>query len=327
MKRTDKERAGADQSDLDSIVEGSGDPFYAKTPDAPHPEHAQEGALTEEQEGVMFRLNILEPGDHELLATVLRENPEIREQILAFATANLGNDTVAKALAILNGHPVITHVDEDHIGGIRMTAPPKLTPDQEGVLFRMAILEPGDSKLLGQILKDNPDIHDQIVAQATRDLGEATVKEALAIARGEGPKEEPPTEVKEQVEQPEPTPPDVVQESAKEQVQKPEAKEPEPEPKVEEPGWVVRARAFNQTHSDLAWDFNQCTLGSCMGADGVLDPNLVAKWQADHNVPPDGRVGPHTLDAARIAMEAMLLDPTPEQSAILDDPTAPTWLE
>jgi peptidoglycan hydrolase-like protein with peptidoglycan-binding domain len=65
-----------------------------------------------------------------------------------------------------------------------------------------------------------------------------------------------------------------------------------------ESGWVVRARAWQAAHPEYVSQFLELTGAACLDADGKLDPNLVASWQAQHGVRPDGRVGNNTLTAA-----------------------------
>jgi hypothetical protein len=68
-----------------------------------------------------------------------------------------------------------------------------------------------------------------------------------------------------------------------------------------EPAWVAGARKYNDAHAELVSDFNELTNNSCLDANGQLDPQAVARWQQQHGVEADGRVGPHTLAAARHA--------------------------
>ena len=89
--------------------------------------------------------------------------------------------------------------------------------------------------------------------------------------------------------------------------------EPDQAPKAE-PAWVAGARAYNLAHADLVADFNAATRMSCIGADGRLDPLAVAAWQSEHGVAADGRVGPHTLAAARAAAARGEADEAPAGS-------------
>jgi hypothetical protein len=73
------------------------------------------------------------------------------------------------------------------------------------------------------------------------------------------------------------------------------------EAKAAEPAWATAARKYNIAHGDLVADFNALTQQSCIGADGRLDPALVAAWQAKHGLAADGKIGPHTVAAARAA--------------------------
>jgi hypothetical protein len=68
-----------------------------------------------------------------------------------------------------------------------------------------------------------------------------------------------------------------------------------------EPAWVGGARKYNEAHAELVSDFNELTKQACLDASGQLDPQAVARWQGQHGVAPDGRVGPRTLAAARKA--------------------------
>ena len=74
-----------------------------------------------------------------------------------------------------------------------------------------------------------------------------------------------------------------------------------PAAKAAESAWVTGARTYNAAHADLVSEFNDATAGSCLDAGGQLDPQAVARWQRQHGVDADGKVGPHTLAAARRA--------------------------
>ena len=60
----------------------------------------------------------------------------------------------------------------------------------------------------------------------------------------------------------------------------------------------AEADAFNQRHAAEVAEFNQLTKEACLGEDGKLDAAAVKEWQREHNVAPDGKVGPKTLAAA-----------------------------
>jgi len=67
-----------------------------------------------------------------------------------------------------------------------------------------------------------------------------------------------------------------------------------------EPAWVAGARAYNAAHAHLIDEFNELTNDVCrLDGEAKIDPQAVARWQAAHGVDADGKVGPHTVAAAR----------------------------
>jgi peptidoglycan hydrolase-like protein with peptidoglycan-binding domain len=80
-----------------------------------------------------------------------------------------------------------------------------------------------------------------------------------------------------------------------------EGNTPAPKSKAEPP-WVAGARAYNDAHASLVAEFNDLTGFRCAPDDGLIDPQGVAAWQRQHGLDPDGKVGPHTLAAARQVM-------------------------
>lgn len=71
-----------------------------------------------------------------------------------------------------------------------------------------------------------------------------------------------------------------------------------PRPAAAEPAWVASARAYNAAHSDLVDEFDDLTHHAVL-LDGDVHPRSVARWQADHGLAPDGKIGPHTVQKAR----------------------------
>ncbi|MBL0212646.1 MAG: hypothetical protein IPQ07_02050 [Myxococcales bacterium] len=62
---------------------------------------------------------------------------------------------------------------------------------------------------------------------------------------------------------------------------------------------MTGARRYNRAHAAEVAEFLQATGNACVDeSTGEADPYKVARWQADHGVPPDGRVGEQTLTAA-----------------------------
>lgn len=184
------------------------------------------------------------------------------------------------------------------------------------ILFQLPALAAGDAQGLADLIIHHPDLYEQILEAAANFLGNDTVTRALDIVHGApADKAEP-----EQEPAPEATPPDVVLQQAEEVAPEPTtAAEPQheeaPAEQEVEPGWVVRARAFNAKHEDDVNIFNIATGFACT-AGGQLDPNLVARWQADHGVAPDGRVGKETADAAWTLMP---VEAPKEQYTLPDD--------
>src|SRR5207253_2521799 len=88
----------------------------------------------------------------------------------------------------------------------------------------------------------------------------------------------------------------------------PRSTEPESKPSVPAaetkmeapPAWVAGAKAYNAAHPELVAEFNDLTGGICAET-GELDPQAVARWQGHHGLPADGKVGPHTVAAAKAA--------------------------
>jgi hypothetical protein len=75
------------------------------------------------------------------------------------------------------------------------------------------------------------------------------------------------------------------------------------EPAAPSSGWELATR-YNAAHQHYVDEFNSLTDAMCVGRDGVLDPELVSKWQASHGLVADGMVGPLTVAAAHKAAEA-----------------------
>jgi len=72
------------------------------------------------------------------------------------------------------------------------------------------------------------------------------------------------------------------------------------------PTQVEDAKGYNAGHSDLVTTFNHLTTNLCCevpGASGPVDPQKVATWQAKRNLQADGKIGPHTIAAARAAVK------------------------
>jgi hypothetical protein len=185
------------------------------------------------------------------------------------------------------------------------------------ILFQLPALAAGDAQGLADLIVSHPDLYEQILEAAANFLGNETVTRALDIVHGgkTAPAEaakEPAAEV---------TPPQVVAQQAEEQkcgVCQADVCACEAPAAEVEPGWVVRARAFNAKHEDDVNLFNMAT-GFVCTVNGQLDPNAVASWQAKNGVDPDGRVGRTTADRAW----ALMAVEQPKQQYTLPDDIPP----
>jgi hypothetical protein len=75
---------------------------------------------------------------------------------------------------------------------------------------------------------------------------------------------------------------------------------PKPTQAAAEPAWVAGARAYNAAHLELVDEFNDLTDDVCrLDGQGKVDPQAVARWQSHHGQAADGKIGPHTVAAAR----------------------------
>lgn len=283
---------------------------------------AKQQQESEEWRHLDIMLDTLEPGDSKYVAQLLQQHPQFRDEIIARAQANCGNDTVAKALELLsNGQQGGAAAKADAGKTSQTVASGKQGGAQgpevwSGLEVKMMILEPGDEKFVVMLLEQHPDLRDQIIAKAQEMCGHETVAEALRLEKSKtAPTADgaaadtatttdaaAPTAVSET----EPTPADKVAEDAVEAAPTTKsgsaggAKSGKPES-----GWVVRARAYNAAHPEYVNLFLDFTGGACLDAAGNLDPNLVATWQAQNRVPPDGRVGMGTV--ARASLMAPIL--------------------
>jgi hypothetical protein len=248
--------------------------------------------------------------DAQHLATMLVQRPGDRAEILAAAHKHMGNDVIVRALAMIET-PKAEEQQPAPAPKAELRAFPKLVDDT------LAMLEPQNVDVLVKLFHKHPGQRELLITQATEIVGPDAVRAALAIVDQESPKaavlpqEAPPpgveaapapTAAPQQVE--EPTPALVVEKQVEDKVATaPEKAAPseapaQAEPAQEKPGWVTRAIAYNAAHETEVGQFNVATGNCCVGSDGVVDPYLVAAWQAKHDVAPDGRVGRKTLENA-----------------------------
>lgn len=265
----------------------------------------QPAAPTAEEEGVLFNIEMLRPGDHELLAQALRNHPELHDKILERAASFCGNETVTQALRVLAGVPADKEPAQE-AAAPEAAAPAASPAEFDYTTSPLALFydEEAKAKDHADFIRAHPELEDQVIIQA------AEVDPVLAVKtydQLEGLAAEPAASTVA-----EETPQAVIEESAKQATTEPVAEQNQTseavtaQDAVEEPartepekesGWVVRAREFNRDHADEVAAFLAATGGACL-VDGALDPNLVAQWQQDHGVSVDGRIGHETVEAA-----------------------------
>jgi hypothetical protein len=90
-----------------------------------------------------------------------------------------------------------------------------------------------------------------------------------------------------------------------------------------EPKWVQRAREYHQDNPKWGQQFKEATNNACVGADGELDPNEIARWQVKHGVKPDGICGPDTAAAAIALAHGDECDHGPSEAPAKVDENAP----
>lgn len=291
----------------------------AASADAASPDNAVDAAVSAKQGGAAEEefVYILSPlaleydRDEKIVDHVdfIRKNPELRDQVLTGAAefdADLARD-VAKALRG-QAPPAETTSPAPTAAPTTAEHAPAPAPAEEFVYITsfLALEYDYESKIKDHVdfILENPNLRDDVL------IGAAEFDQELAEevrSRLQNPEPAPP------ITEEEPTPADVVQKDAA-QVAPAQVATQSHTPKKEdatdaaaekhdkpEAGWVVRARAYNAKHADLVAIFNEATCNACLDAAGKLDPNLVASWQAQNGVSPDGRVGDNTVTAAILA--------------------------
>jgi hypothetical protein len=187
-------------------------------------------------------------------------------------------------------------VKNDRQDAVNATATPQLyrAPDptswEDTVKLQVAAAE--NAKDLSAILRMHPALRPQIVEEARRYLSDEEIARAVrmadAAAGGIDANQEQQAPPKAAPEEPQPgdRPPGLTA----------------PDPAAEA-AWIGQARAYNAAHEDLVGEFNILTSFSCLSAGrengAVADPIKVAAWQKDHGLEPDGKIGTHTVAAAR----------------------------
>lgn len=182
----------------------------------------------------------------------------------------------------------------------------ELRPDLKAQILGMS---PGDAGPLAEMLKLYPNLSGGILLFAASQLGNAFVQRAIAIAKASRAQGRPAAmsrdEVRASIEEPAaPLSGAEMRGFLHDESDGPHKAEapaaPKPTQAAAEPAWVAGARAYNAAHSELVDEFNELTSDVCrLDGEGKVDPQAVARWQSNHGLAADGKIGPHTVAAAR----------------------------
>ena len=182
-------------------------------------------------------------------------------------------------------------------------------------------LTPDDAEALASMLKTHQRLSGPILQVAAGHMGNAAVQRAISITKAgstTGPGEQPTHGPLSQAEMHEflddapakapankhPLSQAEMHEFLDDSPAKAQSAEsaavPGPAQATAEPAWVAGARAYNATHSEWVDEFNELTVDVCrLDGEAKVDPQAVARWQSHHGVAADGKIGPHTVGAAR----------------------------
>jgi hypothetical protein len=299
------------------------------------------------------QVHVIEPGNSLRLAILIQTMPQYQDQILAEAQIALGNATVQAALAQLGVHmqgpapeqdqaaldavkqessgpadqpgsqavldqyqdqvmnaPAPTVVDQykDDINAaqapdVAPVANLQKAPDPNSWedTVRFQVLAATTAEELAVVLKGFPQFRQQILE--TSQL--ADVEKERAVQMADAPTQDA-------TEEQAPPPPAA---EGPQPGDTPTTADPTSEADLEkEPAWIGRARAYNldDDHIGNSSQFNALTEGQ-FSQSGQLDPVLIAAWQQQNGLEPDGRVGEHTLAKAQeLLKKPQLQAPAPE---------------
>jgi len=180
------------------------------------------------------------------------------------------------------------------------------------IVAQIKQLSPADDAGLAALLQNFPSHMGKILPLAARTMGNAAVRRAMDLVKKWTAKGAAGSQSQEEIRSNLASPADstAVKEhevasfmSDKSDPQAPDETPSKPkEAPAAEPAWVADARRYNNVQEYLVEEFNELTAYVCLDDDtGKLDPKAVADWQRAHGLPADGKVGPHTVQAARAA--------------------------
>lgn len=196
---------------------------------------------------------------------------------------------------------VIDHRDQHDAGDSEAAHPHHgLPPEIHARVIRMG---PGHAPALSEILIAHPGLSTRILAVAAPQMGVSAVKAAIATATPNAAgsavatESAPATQIASTV----PSTPTTEAAVAPASAEADAAAEPGASERGPSAAVISSARTYNRRHSHLVAMFDAATDRSCAGADGELDPVAVWRWQAEHGLGRDGRVGPRSAAAAQAA--------------------------
>ncbi|HEX2685769.1 MAG TPA: hypothetical protein VHN14_04090 [Kofleriaceae bacterium] len=167
------------------------------------------------------------------------------------------------------------------------------------VYAQVMALGPADAPALADLLTSFPDLSVRILTVASPHMGNAAVQRAITIAQKQSAQGKAGTLSQAEMHEVLDDKPAQGKAGTLSQAEMHEVLDDKPA--SAEPAWVGGARKYNAAHAEFVSDFNELTNNSCLDAAGQLDPQAVARWQRQHGVEADGKIGPHTVAAARAA--------------------------
>jgi hypothetical protein len=249
----------------------------------------------------------VKPGDAAALVALLRQHPPYAERILAAASPHAGLSTVKQAQAMMPQEAVGAG---GSLGSIKpgseydLESSPAVVPQikydtneaehteellgmdggrsqflPEDVRQRVGAIRTGDSKALGSLFAQYPELFDTLVMYARSLHGVDTVSTAIDVYNDLRKNPEASTGN----DQGQTNAGGAGQATAK-----------------QDDKWESGARAYNASHTQWVSKFLDIMKDpSLVGADGQVDPHKVAAFQRAQGLDADGRVGPQTVAAAQ----------------------------